>query len=179
LMGGSLEASSRLGEGSTFTLRLPLSPVRASAEARDDQPAQTPSLDLRVLAAEDNPVNQLVLKTLLAAAGVAPTMVENGRQALDAWEGGDWDVILMDIQMPEMNGVDAIRSREGETGRPRTPIVAVTANAMSHQLVEYQSAGIDGVVPKPVDMANLFEVMDLALSAAAASAAPSQGLAAG
>ena len=129
---------------------------------------------VRVLAAEDNATNQLVLKTLLAAAGIEPTLVVNGREALAAWENQTWDIVLMDIQMPEMNGIEAtqaIRRRELETGRPRTPIVAVTANAMTHQVVEYEAAGMDGVVAKPVDMANLFKVMERALAQAGAAPA--------
>jgi CheY-like chemotaxis protein len=108
----------------------------------------------------------LVLKTLLAQAGIVPTLVENGRQALEAWEGQHWDVILMDIQMPVMDGVEAtraIREREAVTQRPRTPILAVTANAMTHQVAEYRAAGMDGMVPKPIDVAALFQAMEQAL----------------
>ena len=104
---------------------------------------------IRVLAAEDNDVNQLVLKTLLSQAGINPTMVADGAMAVAAWERETWDIILMDIQMPEMDGVQAtreIRRREAETGRARTPILAVTANAMVHQVAAYQAAGMDGVV---------------------------------
>ena len=124
------------------------------------------AIRLRVLAAEDNPTNQLVLKALLGPAGVEPTLVENGREALAAWEGGEWDIILMDIQMPEMDGVEAtraIRARERETGRARTPIVAVTANAMTHQLIEYEAAGMDRVVAKPIEIAALYRAMEQAL----------------
>jgi CheY-like chemotaxis protein len=170
LMGGVIEAASTPGEGSSFTVRLPLerAEARPAPEAAEDSAeAMDQPAGLRVLAAEDNLTNQLVLKTLLAPAGIAPTVVENGREALDAWESQTWDIILMDIQMPEMNGIDAtraIRQRERETGRPRTPIVAVTANAMTHQVVEYQAAGMDGVVPKPVDMGALFSAMEQALA---------------
>ena len=172
LMGGVIEASSEPGGGSTFTLSLPLERVETPVGAHAAKAAETEdAADLRVLAAEDNPTNQLVLKTLLAPAGIAPTLVDNGREALAAWESQAWDIVLMDIQMPEMNGIDAtraIRRRELETGRPRTPIVAVTANAMTHQVGEYTAAGMDGVVAKPVDMANLFNAMELALSQAGA-----------
>lgn len=176
LMGGAIEVSSEFGEGSTFTLMLPLPPAATSAESKASKalPAQTERpAELRVLAAEDNATNQLVLKTLLAPAGIAPTMVVNGREALAAWEGQTWDIILMDIQMPEMNGVDAtraIRARELKTGRTRTPIVAVTANAMTHQVAEYEAAGMDGVVAKPVEIASLFKVMEQALVQADAAA---------
>jgi CheY-like chemotaxis protein len=183
LMGGLIEAKSKPGEGSTFTLRLPLE--RAEAQPAPDiaeevSEAAEPSGELRVLAAEDNETNQLVLKTLLAPAGIAPVVAANGREALEAWETQTWDIILMDIQMPEMNGIEAaraIRRRETETGRPRTPIVAVTANAMTHQVAEYGAAGMDGVVAKPIDMANLFQAMEQALTPSASRTEDRQTLA--
>ncbi|HEX2801686.1 MAG TPA: response regulator, partial [Phenylobacterium sp.] len=170
LMDGSIEVESVFGEGSTFIVRLPLSPARPAAEApaRDGDPSD-PAPPLRVLAAEDNATNQLVLKTLLAQAGVEPTIVENGREAVAAWETQDWDLILMDIRMPEMDGIAAtraIRQRERETGRPLTPIIAVTANAMAHQLEEYLAAGMERVVPKPIDAMKLFNAMEEALAMA-------------
>ena len=76
-------------------------------------------------------------------------MVEDGALAVEAWENGDWDVILMDVQMPNMDGVEAtraIRAREAASGRLRTPIIGLTANTMSHQIVEYQAAGMDAHV---------------------------------
>ncbi len=170
LMGGAIDAVSAPGEGSTFVVRLPLAPAGAEA-ARSEASAGAAEAggEIRVLAAEDNDTNQLVLKTLLAQAGVTPTLVENGRQALEAWEEQTWDVILMDIQMPIMDGVAAtlaIREREAQTGRARTPIIAVTANAMTHQVAEYQAAGMDGMVPKPIDIATLFQAIEQALEPA-------------
>ncbi len=172
LMDGSLEATSEPGAGSTFILRLPLKPAEAPMEPapaeRSSVAAATPG-EVRVLAAEDNDTNQLVLKTLLSQVGIEATLVENGRQALEAWESQDWDIVLMDIQMPVMDGVAAtraIRERERATGRRRTPIIAVTANAMTHQVAEYRTAGMDGMVPKPIDMTALFHAMELALEPA-------------
>jgi two-component system, sensor histidine kinase len=169
LMDGVVEASSVLGEGSVFTVWLPLERVEATSKPPEVAAAATsePVVELRVLAAEDNATNQLVLRALLAAGGIAPTLVENGRQAVEAWEKQDWDIVLMDIQMPEMSGVEAtraIRLREQQTGRARTPIIAVTANAMTHQIAEYDAVGMDGVAPKPLNGAHLFEMMDQALS---------------
>ena len=174
LMDGQIEVGSSLGKGSIFTLRLPARQVAAAppVKALEAAPAGAQRLRaLRVLAAEDNPINQMVLRTFLEPTGIDPIMVENGREALEAWEGGDWDIVLMDIQMPEMNGVEAtlaIRSRERETGRAHTPIIAVTASAMTHQLEEFARAGIDGVVPKPVNMASLLRMIDQAVAAKAA-----------
>jgi signal transduction histidine kinase/ActR/RegA family two-component response regulator len=169
LMGGTIEAASD-GAGSVFTLQLPLESladaeaVRAPAKAEDSGPFAP----LRVLAAEDNETNQLVLKALLGAAGIEPTLVDNGALALTAWEEQAWDVVLMDIQMPQMDGVEAtrrIRRREGETGRTRTPILAVTANAMTHQINAYLEAGMDGVVPKPIDIQSLLAAIESVLGA--------------
>ena len=119
-------------------------------------------ISLRVLAAEDNKVNQLVLKTLLHQIGVEPVVVDDGQAAIEAWEAGDWDVVLMDIQMPRVDGptaVRTIRERERATGRTRTPILALTANAMPHQVSAYLTAGMDGHIAKPIEALRLFEAL--------------------
>jgi CheY-like chemotaxis protein len=123
-------------------------------------------VSLRVLAAEDNGMNQLVLKTLLEQVGVEPVMVGNGREAVAAWAREPWDLILMDVQMPEMDGPTAtgvIRARERAEGRARTPIVALTANAMAHQVAEYAQAGMDDFVAKPIEAGRLYAVIQAAL----------------
>jgi len=168
-MGGLIEAESTVGVGSTFTLSLPLERLRPSLdqETYTGEPPEARSADLRVLAAEDNTTNQLVLTTLLALASITPTLVQNGQEALAAWERETWDIVLMDIQMPEMDGIAAtraIRRRELETGRARTPILAVTANAMTHQVAQYEAAGMDGVVAKPLCTDDLFRMMEKALA---------------
>ena len=164
LMTGEISVTSELGLGSTFTLRVPLrwmgeeKVVCTVIEAMPDRA----DIALRVLAAEDNAVNQLVLKTLLHQMGVDPVVVDNGRLAVEAWESGDWDVILMDIQMPVMDGLTAtaqIRQMERASGRTPTPIVALTANAMSHQVEQYIAAGMDGHVAKPIQASDLFEAL--------------------
>lgn len=172
LMGGTIEVSSVEGEGSRFQVRLALLRLgdeqvpRAKAGDR-----RAPALDgaprLRLLAAEDNSVNQLVLRTLLQQVGIDPVMVVDGAQALKYWCDQEWDVILMDVQMPVMDGLSAtraIRCAEAGTGRARTPIIALTANVMSHQITEYVAAGVDGHVAKPINVNELFTAIDGALA---------------
>lgn len=138
------------------------------AAPADSEPAATsaPGPGLRILAAEDNSVNRMVLKALLEQLSVEPTLVENGEEAVMAWESATWDLILMDVQMPVMDGPAAtmrIRAREAVLGRQRTPIVAVTANTLPHQVESYFAAGMDDVVRKPFSVTELFEAISGAL----------------
>ncbi|HXA39704.1 MAG TPA: ATP-binding protein [Phenylobacterium sp.] len=171
LMGGAITVESRLGDGTVFRVILPLpwlgpAAVLPSPPAPidgDGESAAAFSLEgLRVLAAEDNATNQLVLNTVLQSLGVRPVFVENGRQAVEAWARGRFDLILMDIQMPLMDGVAAtreIRRLERETGAVRTRIVALSANVMTHQVAEYLAAGMDAHLAKPIQVAKLYEAL--------------------
>ncbi|MAK82937.1 ATP-binding protein [Phenylobacterium sp.] len=163
MMGGTLQAASRIGDGSTFTLALPLSRgAPTEAPEREDPPP------LRILAAEDNPTNQQVLTALLGPLGADLVLVDNGRAAVEAFSHGGFELVLMDIQMPGMNGIEAaraIRAREAEQGMRRTPILAVTANVMTHQLQEYSAVGMDGAVAKPLRGEALLQAIMTALGA--------------
>jgi CheY-like chemotaxis protein len=162
LMGGTLTVVSAVGEGSTFTLRLPLVRLDSDAAAAPTRAQAAPDGQLRILAAEDHPTNQTVLRTLLSQLGLDVHIVPDGAQAVEAWKAGEWDVILMDIQMPVMDGPTAtreIRELERVLGRRRTPIVALTANALSHQTSAYLAGGMDGVVTKPIEAASLIEAL--------------------
>jgi len=176
-MGGAVSATSAPGMGSTFTAILPLAKVARAAPKPKKAPKTRPrrraaddARPVRVLAAEDNAMNQLVLKTLLGQVGIEPEIVADGRAALEAWEREPWDVILMDVQMPVMDGPTAtalIRTRERSQGRARTPIVALTANAMPHQIAEYLQSGMDAFVAKPIEAQRLYEALQTAVDGAA------------
>jgi signal transduction histidine kinase/ActR/RegA family two-component response regulator len=163
-MGGEISVTSALAAGSRFVVDLPLAPGAGTAVRTPDQaePPVGADASFRVLAAEDNRVNQLVLRTLLGQIGLDPTIVDNGAEALAAWEQGHYDLILMDVQMPVMDGAaatEAIRTREAASGRPATPIVALTANAMRHQVEAYRAAGMNGILAKPLEIAALFKTI--------------------
>ena len=171
MMGGRMEVRTSEGRGSTFTLRLPLERVAVTQRIANTNPSNDaePELSsLRILAAEDNPTNQLVLKTLLKIVDVDVVIVEDGAQAVEAWENETWDLVLMDIQMPVLDGLDAaraIRAREAELGRARTPIAAVTANSMAHQICSYFEAGMDAHLSKPIEAESLFALLTQMLEA--------------
>src|SRR5690606_2688315 len=129
---------------------------------------------LRVLAAEDNPTNQQVLNAVMGSLGVAVDIVADGKAAVEAWRSGNYDLILMDIQMPVMDGLEAartIRDAERLGQRPRTPIIALTANALNHQVQDYLAAGMDDHVAKPIEIAKLYDSMGRVLTAAANASA--------
>jgi two-component system, sensor histidine kinase len=178
LMRGKIEVESTEGEGSVFTVTLPAPRLARAQDVGGAQAAGALDADaerrLRVLAAEDIPTNQLVLQTIMQSFGVEITMVENGRLAVEAWLAEPFDLVLMDIQMPEMDGVAATRAihaSEAATGRARTPIIAVSANAMAHQVTEYLAAGMDGHVAKPIELAKLHAAIETALAKTAATKA--------
>jgi CheY-like chemotaxis protein len=172
LMGGDISYAPAPDGGSVFTFHLDCQ--RAEPPARTDAHAFGESLeatgetsaDLHVLAAEDNAHNRLVLQLMLEQVGVVPVFAENGRVALDLWQARAFDVILMDVQMPEMSGLEAtrrIREIEAASGRARTPVIALTANAMTHHVQECLQAGMDAHVAKPIRPELLFAAIDAAL----------------
>jgi signal transduction histidine kinase/AmiR/NasT family two-component response regulator len=167
LMGGRIAVQSEEGAGSSFVVSLPLvrgSETAALAAGREE----ATRLTARVLAADDNTVNQLLLQALLEPVGIELTMASNGREAVAAFEAAAFDLILMDVQMPEMNGIEAtrrIRDIEAQRPGPPTPILALSANVMIHQVEAYLAAGMDGFVAKPIDATNLLLAIEAALPA--------------
>jgi signal transduction histidine kinase/AmiR/NasT family two-component response regulator len=169
LMGGAIDLVSTEGVGSRFTVRLPARAIEAAMAVECEHEAACFE-GLRILAAEDNPVNQIVLRTLLEASGIHPVIVANGEEAVAAWKTGRWHAVLMDIQMPVMDGVTAtraIRAAERLAGLRPTPIIALTANAMDHHRAEYLSAGMDDLVPKPINLAVLLGAIQSRVEAGA------------
>jgi len=179
-MGGTLEAVSQPGAGAAFTLALDLPRARgesAAAPAAVTAPVEPETIlnRPRVLLAEDHPTNRKVVALILEAVGVDLTIVENGQAAVEAAQANDFDVILMDMQMPVMDGLTAIRlirERERAMGARRTPILALTANAMPEHARASAEAGADGHLSKPIAAAKLIEAVRHAFEPASDEAAP-------
>jgi len=166
LLGGSLSVKSEPGKGSVFTLRIP---ARVDVESQpgmdkydhvneqsSPEPAK-PAISGKVLVAEDNKANQMLVKLMLEKMGLEVTIVDDGRKALEELSRQPYDIVLMDIQMPVMNGYEAARAirQKGIT----TPIIAITANAMKGDDRKCLESGCDAYMSKPVDRNKLYELM--------------------
>ena len=166
-MGGKIDMSSHLGNGTAITVKLPLpEKVEDGAIEVDEAPKETGGgvSKLRILAADDNIVNQAVLKTFLAHREHVVKIANNGLEALDACKQERFDLILMDISMPVLDGVEALRQirfweRNTNAKRP-TPVIAVSAHAMHHQIEEHMAAGFSGYLTKPVREEDLHSEID-------------------
>jgi PAS domain S-box-containing protein len=157
MMGGEIGAESDGRTGSTFRFRVPLSAVESPAETRAPQNPAAPNRRLRVLLAEDNAANRALIAALTAQLDIELHMVENGAQAVSAIQSEDYDLVLMDMQMPVMDGPSASRAIRGLSGpASRTPIVALTANVLPEQIEQCRASGMEGHVAKPVDPRTLF-----------------------
>jgi signal transduction histidine kinase/DNA-binding LytR/AlgR family response regulator len=165
-MGGTLRVESRLGKGSTFTCSIPVVAVPApSARTSDAAMPSAPDralAGLRVLAADDNPVNRTVLEASLARLGVALTSVTNGAEAVAAFEAGGFDLVLMDCGMPVMDGYEAarrMRAFERETGRDPLPIVALTADVVGRGASGWRDAGMSDCLTKPFTLTGISDTL--------------------
>jgi PAS domain S-box-containing protein len=187
MMEGTLTVTSAVGEGSSFVLALPLpateprtpttlhglpsaldvgslhhdaaGPAALGSGARHGGEHRIP----HVLVAEDNMINQVVAVSLLAHLGCTVDVASDGREAVRRWSDGAYDLILMDCQMPEMDGLEATRViRSAEAGGTRIPIVALTANAMAEDRAACLAAGMDDHIPKPVTEQALVNALNLA-----------------
>jgi CheY-like chemotaxis protein len=166
-MGGEIAVESQgPGTGTAFTVMIPVMPCEAPVDAVDEGDLDLPD-GLRVLVVEDNPVNRKVADRMLRNLGCAAESVGDGSEAIAVHDEG-WDVILMDIQMPGMDGFEATRRiREAEEGTgAHVPIVAVTAHAMRGDRETCLEAGMDSYVSKPFDAESLTRAMLEALDIA-------------
>jgi CheY-like chemotaxis protein len=159
MMQGEISVSSRPGQGSTFRVALPL--PAAEAPARDDAAHRVVSLEgRRILVVDDNTVNQVVARAILEAAGAVVSVAGDGADALARLAEGELDVVLMDVHMPVMDGVEAVRRiRAGEAGRADIPVLALTADAMSGEGERLLAQGFDDVHPKPIQPAELMRAV--------------------
>lgn len=160
-MGGDMSASSQPGQGSTFSLRIPC-PAVAETPQHAPSPRAENEEHPTLLVVDDNAMNREIIAALVEPFGIACGFAADGREAVEAWRRQPWDAIFMDVHMPVMDGVEAtraIRREEGRLGRRRVPIVAVTASLMEQETAGYHAAGMDDVLPKPIEVSALAEML--------------------
>ncbi len=160
-MDAKLDAQAAPGHGATFSFTLDC-PRLTDDSGTDELTEADDSRPLRILVAEDHPTNRKVVEIMLSAFGVDLSFAENGQEAVDAYRLSRFDLVFMDMQMPVMDGLTAIRAirdLESSEARPRTPIYTLTANAMPEHAVASAQAGSDGHVTKPVTSETLLGVL--------------------
>jgi PAS domain S-box-containing protein len=158
MMRGDIKVDSVEGEGTTITVLLPLAPAKLDIQKSVKKSLAAPMMsNKKILIAEDNAINQVVIQTMLEDTKAEITIVDNGKQAVEAVEKEDFDVILMDIHMPEMDGVEA--QRQISQMKKHIPIIALTANVMPDDVAFYLQQGFVSHLGKPVDMNHLFGML--------------------
>nr|WP_294841123.1 PAS domain S-box protein [uncultured Methylotenera sp.] len=159
-MGGTIHASSQLGQGSCFSVSLPLKKGEEKPQLSLDLMNKLPPM--RILVADDIAQNRELLKIILIRDGHEVTLVSNGEEALEQHANQTFDIILMDVQMPKIDGLTAtrrIRVLESENNAPKTPIIALTASVLEEDRIAAKDAGMDGFATKPIELANLTREM--------------------
>ncbi len=157
-----MDAIGRARQGLAGTTRQsPSSPIPATPSARPVLPAAVNRGNVRILVAEDNEINRIVVGEILARAGYPIDVVNDGKQAVEALERNRYQLVLMDCQMPIMDGFEATRAiRQKEAGGRRIPIIALTANAMKGDRELCLEAGMDAYASKPIDPNGLLEAIE-------------------
>jgi signal transduction histidine kinase/ActR/RegA family two-component response regulator len=162
IMGGDIEVTSQVGEGSTFTFRVEADVVEwAKVEAAAPIEAEIAGgAQLRVLVVEDHPVNRMILEAWMSSANHVTVSAENGQEALDVAQDQAFDLIIMDVQMPVMDGLTSTRLiREGDGANRETPIVVLSASARTEDHAAGLDAGADAYLNKPIDFTALASLM--------------------
>ena len=172
MLGGGVDFHSEPGVGSTFTLTIAAPPAAAAATTVEAMTGEVLA-GLRILLVEDNPTNQLIASRILTQLGAQVMTADDGLAGVEAARTSGFDLVLMDVQMPGMDGLEATRRIRALSGpAANTPIIALTANVMAHQRLTYQAAGMDGVAAKPIVPAALItEILRLADRAAVSQTA--------
>jgi PAS domain S-box-containing protein len=163
-MGGTVAVESAPAEGSVFTLRLPLRAAATPAPAAPRKTADTRAKTRRVLVVEDNPTNAMVAGTMLRGLGYPYEIASGGHQAIDAWKNGRFDIILMDVQMPDMDGLVVtrrIRQMEKARADAAVRIIAMTAHALDGDRADCMAAGMDDFIAKPFTADGLAEKLEM------------------
>jgi len=167
LMDGVVDCESAAGHGSRFWFEAPFAEADAPVETIEaDEAASGTGRSVRVLVADDHATNQMVVKMMLDQFGIDSLIVDDGLKAVEALRAGGFDAVLMDMQMPVMDGLEAtrlIREEEAASGRPRTPILMLSANALAEHRLAGERAGADGHVAKPVTVAGLMAALNAVL----------------
>ncbi len=167
MMGGEIGVDSRPGEGSTFWFEVPLEAVGEGVQAGDRAAVMEVDGALRILMADDAPANRELVSAIMGGLGLSLDVVENGAEAVEAVRSGAYDLVLMDVHMPVMDGLTAtreIRAMAGIAGR--VPIIALTANVQPEQVAVCQAAGMDAHVGKPIHVAELMATIGALMDAA-------------
>jgi len=168
-MGGSITVESKHYQGTTFTFRIPAIPSEAPREVRSaPRPGPRPVMQARILLVEDNPVNQMLAMSMLQKLGASADLAKDGAEAVEKATVGAYDLILMDLQMPRMDGLTATRAIRATGGIRQPRIVALTANAMDSDREACLQAGMDDFLSKPFQASELQEKLDAVAAATGA-----------
>ena len=164
-MGGEVGVESETGKGSTFSFsflyksNIPTDAFTADRQIHDNKPVISEDNELKgrnILIAEDNEINSKLIQTILKYEGINTFLAKNGQDAINCFKNNTFDLIIMDIHMPIMNGIDATKNiRDSENNRSHMPIIGLTANAMQEDRIIFESSGIDVILLKPIAIDDL------------------------
>ncbi len=150
LMEGDIQVSSAPGRGTKFTITLPLEKVTTTDKPENtEEPQHISFAQKRILVAEDNEINRIVIQEMLEPTGAQLTFAENGTIAVEKFQNNDFHLVLMDIQMPVMDGVEACQLIKAQS--KTLPVIALTANVMTEERQLYETVGFDSFLAKPIE----------------------------